>query len=621
MYVRILVLGLALTLAAGDSHSNPNAGNPELLARYPNFLVLTSKTYELYWNYTKETSRLDIAVRVKTTGWVGLGVSEKGSMVNSDLAVGWVTDQGETVLQDRYAGANGFPPEDTRHDLNLIRGEEKHGWTTLEFWRYLDTGDTGSTGGVNHDRIITEGSTPVIFAYGDSDTFSYHMSRRGSYGVYFLGGDELEPEVEAGAKTLDFLVRNITIPSADTTYWCAGFRTPRQIKSTVKHMIRFSPVIHEPATPHVHHMILYSCDGINLGSLTDEDLIGGECLTNVGQASTPLARCTTGNLIAAWAVGGEAFTFPQDLSFSFGGPQSSEYWMIEMHYDNPNMISGVTDYSGMQITYIDTPRKYDAGSIAVGATVTPFMVIPPHQENFNVYGICDTSCTGQHFPEEGVTVFASILHTHLAGHGLVLKQYRNGLEVMPPIDQDLNYDFNFQQVRTIPSRKIYPNDKLELLCQYSTQDRNSTATGGLGTYQEMCLAFMYYYPKTPLLLCNSRLKIEFLLQALRVDQIPSFNQSSPSSVQQFFGITLQDPSFPWDQHSRVPNLQGLYSSAATNSSYLDFQCFANEASVVKYSEDVPKVIGCSFVGSSALLWVPSTVMMLTAAAITLIFGN
>ena len=42
------------------------------------------------------------------------------------------------------------------------------------------------------------------------------------------------------------------------------------------------------------------------------------------------------------------------------------------------------------------------------------------------------------------------------GHGLVLKQYRNGVEVTPPIDQDLNYDFNFQQIRTIPSRKIYP---------------------------------------------------------------------------------------------------------------------------------------------------------------------
>ena len=101
MKLCLLVVGLIAGLTAGDSHTEapPNAGNSELLARYPNFLVLISNTYELYWKYAEETSRLDIAVRVKTTGWVGLGVSEKGSMVNSDLAVGWVMDQGETVLQ------------------------------------------------------------------------------------------------------------------------------------------------------------------------------------------------------------------------------------------------------------------------------------------------------------------------------------------------------------------------------------------------------------------------------------------------------------------------------------------------------------------------------------------
>ena len=33
------------------------------------------------------------------------------------------------------------------------------------------------------------------------------MSRRGAYGVYFLGGDKLE--LEAEAKTLQFLLRNV----------------------------------------------------------------------------------------------------------------------------------------------------------------------------------------------------------------------------------------------------------------------------------------------------------------------------------------------------------------------------------------------------------------------------
>lgn len=32
--------------------------------------------------------------------------------------------------------------------------------------------------------------------------------------------------------------------------------------------------------------------------------------------------------------------FPEDVSFSIGGPDSSRYMVVEMHYDNPNGVSG-----------------------------------------------------------------------------------------------------------------------------------------------------------------------------------------------------------------------------------------------------------------------------------------
>jgi hypothetical protein len=251
--------------------------------------------------------------------------------------------------------------------------------------------------------------------------------------------------------------------------------------------------------------------------------------------------------------------------------------MIEMHYDNPNMVSGVTDYSGFQITYIETPRKYNSGSLAVGSDVTPYMVIPPQQENFDVYGICDMSCTGQHLPQEGITVFANMLHTHLAGHGLVLKQYRNGVEVTPPIDQDLNYDFNFQQIRTFPSRKIYPGDKIELQCKYSTSDRMKAVFGGLGTSQEMCLAFLYYYPRSPLLSCQSSLKTEALFQVLRLQKIARVSTSRLSLKQ--LQRTVSDPRFAWNQFSRATNLQALYKTTRTNISYLDLFCEVDDSMI------------------------------------------
>lgn len=57
--------------------------------------------------------------------------------------------------------AQGFPPQDAEQNWFLIGGSEDDGWTTLEFWRYLDTGDAAS------DRVITE-----VWSFG-LDGFSY----------------------------------------------------------------------------------------------------------------------------------------------------------------------------------------------------------------------------------------------------------------------------------------------------------------------------------------------------------------------------------------------------------------------------------------------------------------
>ena len=55
--------------------------------------------------------------------------------------------------------------------------------------------------------------------------------------------------------------------------------------------------------------------------------------------------------------------------------------------------AGVMDNSGFEFTYLDTPRCFDAGVMSVGHQVLPTMVIPPQLENFDVFGVCDSSCT------------------------------------------------------------------------------------------------------------------------------------------------------------------------------------------------------------------------------------
>ena len=55
-------------------------------------------------------------VTAKTTGWVGFGFSPKGTMVNSDVIIGWISPEGDKFFDDRYAVAYSEPIK----DVNLV---------------------------------------------------------------------------------------------------------------------------------------------------------------------------------------------------------------------------------------------------------------------------------------------------------------------------------------------------------------------------------------------------------------------------------------------------------------------------------------------------------------------
>lgn len=71
------------------------------------------------------------------------------------------------------------------------------------------------------------------------------------------------------------------------------------------------------------------------------------------------------------------------------------------------------------------------------------------------------------------------------GHGLTLRHYRSGAEVTPSVDQDLNYDFNFQQYRSVTPRKVMPVSVL--LLRSSTSDTQSTNSQSLSV---PCYSFL-----------------------------------------------------------------------------------------------------------------------------------
>ena len=58
--------------------------------KYPFSLTLQEEIYDLYWNFSTVEETIHFAVKVKTTGWVGFGISPNGQMPGSDVIIAWV---------------------------------------------------------------------------------------------------------------------------------------------------------------------------------------------------------------------------------------------------------------------------------------------------------------------------------------------------------------------------------------------------------------------------------------------------------------------------------------------------------------------------------------------------
>ncbi|XP_020625361.1 DBH-like monooxygenase protein 1 [Orbicella faveolata] len=266
------------------------------------------------------------------------------------------------------------------------------------------------------------------------------------------------------------------------------------------------PVIQVGHEGVVHHMLLYECND----TFPDHHLnYTGHCYTR--NMPPAIAECTGGSAMAAWAIGGKEFYFPEKAGFPLGRADSPKVVILEIHYDNPEEKEGLIDSSGMRIYYTKQLRKYDAGILQVGAGVDYTMLIPPRQRNWQTNGFCTKDCSMKAFkdtklPNGGINIFAAVLHTHLAGRKTWLRHVRDGVE-LPEIVRDDHYDFNFQEYHLLRNEvHVKPGDTIINVCIYNTEDRETATVGALATTDEMCLSFILYYPKVNVTDCRSREK-------------------------------------------------------------------------------------------------------------------
>ncbi|XP_078608050.1 DBH-like monooxygenase protein 1 homolog isoform X2 [Branchiostoma floridae x Branchiostoma japonicum] len=453
----------------------------------------------VFLQWRRDETTVTMQLEVQTRGMVAIGFSPNGNMPGSDIFAGYVGDDGQPYFHDFYAEAQEHPVYDGDSNQNYydVLATENDTHTIVCFTRRIVLCDS-------NDKTVNNGTNRVIWAWHADDptderSLLYHgATNRGSRSLQILY-PRTEQALPDDVQTLELLNVNYSVPgNRHTTYLCRGIKIPDL--GGKKHLIRWEPVIQPGNEGAVHHFVLYTC-GQEPADLDAHDGQEGICYSNMPDE---WYHCTI--TLLAWAIGGTGFNLPQNAGISIGDTNDPKFLMLETHYDNPDMRDDIVDSSGLRLYLTSTLRTNEVGVLQVAVEVRQSQKIPPGSASHTTVAHCYSECLQQGMEDvsaSALNVFAAFPHAHLAGRTVNIRHVR-GANELQEIFKDEFYDFNYQE--TVPleeTRQVLPGDSILMECTYDTTDRSDVTYGGLATANEMCIAWLLYYPKMALTRCES----------------------------------------------------------------------------------------------------------------------
>jgi len=447
----------------------------------------------LRWSVVGE--EIMLCLQAKATGWVGFGLAEVGGMKGSDIVY---YEAKSNKLTDSYAVENGMPRADAcSQDWKLRSAENVDGTMTVEMSRLLVVTDTEDRN-FEDDAALPMAPTAVIMAWGDDDNLSYHAQSRAKAQVRFFqqgaggGGVSMQERIDAlkadsTIQKVEMLQSDHPIPDDRSTQYheeCYILKDimPAGSEAGEFHIVGFEPFLDPRTKKHIHHYVVSA---------------GNDCENSEGMT-----------VVWLWGPGIPGYVFPPEAGVRImtGGFQAIH---IQIHYDNPTLISGLVDSSGFSIFYTNQLRQFDAGILQLGDPNILLFKQPIKEKDGSGYSHLTLTnpardCTGKWEVDE-VTVFERFMHMHKAGERMVTRQYRDGELVRTDFCD--YYDFfqsgGFSPRSTAAGFKIKKGDTFDVECFYYSNDK--MIRFGLASDDEMCIDFLYYYPLQKNSVCNPSL--------------------------------------------------------------------------------------------------------------------
>ncbi|NWR24846.1 DOPO hydroxylase, partial [Emberiza fucata] len=493
---------------------------------------------ELSWNvsYPEQAVHFQLLIRELHFGLL-FGMSDRGEFENADLAVLW-SDGHNSYFGDAWSDAKGQLHMDSQQDYQLLGARRAPEGLYLLFRRAFSTCDP-------KDYLIEDGTVHLIYGILEKPVHSLQAINvsalhGGLQRVQLLKPNISIPQLPRDMKSMEITAPDVVIPSQETTYWCYMAELPEGFPK--HHIIMYEPVVTAGNEALVHHMEVFQC----AADFDSFPHYNGPCDSKMKPERLNYCR----HVLAAWAMGAQVAPHSMSLSFTFSPCPYSD---LSLSPGPP----GRRDSSGIRLYYTATLRPYDAGIMELGLVYTPVMAIPPGEDSFILTGYCTDKCTQLALPSAGIRIFASQLHTHLAGRKVVTVLSRHGRE-RQVVNADSHYSPHFQEIRMLKEVvAVFPGDELITTCTYNTEDRSRATVGGFGILEEMCVNYVHYYPQTQLELCKSAVDPGYLHRYFNL--VNRFNDEEVCMCPQV-SVPQQFYSIPWNTFNRDV-LKSLYGFA------------------------------------------------------------
>lgn len=149
----------------------------------------------------------------------------------------------------------------------------------------------------------------------------------------------------------------------------------------------------------------------------------------------------------AGAVGSERLVLPGGVGFEIDS--GNNFFIMDSHYDNPDLAKNVVDISGAKLYFADD-RPIQAGVLVLGDARQSLSLTGQTIKNqFEYTSSCPSKCTATW--KDDINVFLSHLHMHTTGRKIATQHYsKNGTLIQNINSVSVSFIFCFQVLFQFP---------------------------------------------------------------------------------------------------------------------------------------------------------------------------